>query len=54
MARRTLAKRGRNVKLVPTWSGMFDEAMAGNVLLPGDNARIAATSFEDWLSAEDQ
>jgi uncharacterized protein YbjT (DUF2867 family) len=51
MARRTNEIRGRNVKLVPTWSGIFDESMAGNVLLPSDSARIASTTFEDWLAA---
>ena len=51
MARRTHEVRGRNVKLVPTWAGVFDESMAGNVLLPGANARIAPTTFEDWLAA---
>jgi hypothetical protein len=24
--------------------------MAGNVLLPGENARIAPTTFDDWLA----
>ncbi|MCV7283304.1 SDR family oxidoreductase [Mycolicibacterium flavescens] len=52
MARRTLAARGRQVKLVPTWSGMFGPSMAGNVLLPGDNARIAPTTFDDWLATQ--
>src|SRR6185312_2557286 len=51
MARRTNEIRGRTVKLVPTWSGIFDESMAGNVLLPSDNARIAPTTFDDWLAA---
>ena len=51
MARRTNEVRGRKVKLVPTWSGVFDESMAGNVLLPGENARIAPTTFDDWLAA---
>lgn len=51
MARRTNEMRGRTVKLIPTWSGVFDESMAGNVLLPGENARIAPTRFEDWLAA---
>jgi uncharacterized protein YbjT (DUF2867 family) len=51
MARRTNAARGREVKLVPTWSGLFDESMAGNVLLPGDDARIAPTTFDQWLAA---
>jgi uncharacterized protein YbjT (DUF2867 family) len=51
MARRTNEIRGRTVKLVPTWSGLFDESMAGNVLLPGENARVASTTFDDWLAA---
>ncbi len=51
MARRTLEVLGRNVKLVPTWSGPLDVSMAGNVLLPADNARIAPTTFDDWLAA---
>jgi uncharacterized protein YbjT (DUF2867 family) len=51
MARRTNDVRGHKVKLVPTWSGIFDESMAGNVLLPGEHARIAPTTFDDWLAA---
>jgi uncharacterized protein YbjT (DUF2867 family) len=51
MARRTLAVRGRSIRLVPTWSGVFDTSMAGTVLLPGDNARIGTTTFDDWLAA---
>jgi uncharacterized protein YbjT (DUF2867 family) len=51
MARRTHEVRGHRVKLVPTWSGIFGESMAGSVLLPGDDARIAPTTFEDWLAA---
>ena len=51
MARRTLEVHGRKVKLVPTWSGPLDVSMAGNVLLPGENARIAPTTFDDWLAA---
>jgi uncharacterized protein YbjT (DUF2867 family) len=50
MARRTNTVRGRTVKLVPTWSGIFGQSMAGNVLLPGENARITATTFDDWLA----
>ncbi|TLP66191.1 SDR family oxidoreductase [Microbispora triticiradicis] len=50
MARRTLAARGRTVKLVPTWSGLFDTSMAGDVLLPGEDARIAPTTFDEWLA----
>lgn len=51
MARRTHQMRGRDVKLVPTWSAMFDETMAGNVMLPGERGRIAPTTFEEWLAA---
>jgi uncharacterized protein YbjT (DUF2867 family) len=52
MARRTLEVRGHKVKLVPTWSdGIFGREAAGNVLLPGSDARIAPTSFDDWLAA---
>lgn len=52
MARRTNEVRGRTVKLVPTWSTMFGPSMAGNALLPADGARIAPTTFDEWLAAE--
>ncbi len=51
MARRTAQARGRAVQLVPTWAAMFGPEMAGNVLLPGEGARIAPTTFDDWLKA---
>jgi uncharacterized protein YbjT (DUF2867 family) len=51
MARRTLAVRGRDVTLVPTWEATFGLDMAGEVLLPGPDARLTSTSFEDWLAA---
>ena len=51
MARRNHAVLGRAVKLVPTWSGPLGEEMAGNVLLPCDNARIESTTFDQWLAA---
>lgn len=50
MARRTHRARGRDVRLVPTWSGVFGPEMAGTVLLPGEGARIAPTTFEEWLA----
>jgi uncharacterized protein YbjT (DUF2867 family) len=50
MARRTLAARGRSLRLVPSWRGTFDVSMAGEVQLPGDGARIGPTSFDDWLA----
>jgi len=51
MARRTNDVRGHRVRLIPSWSGLFDTSMAGNVLLPGDRARIAPTTFDEWLAA---
>ncbi|MEU4741377.1 SDR family oxidoreductase [Actinosynnema sp. NPDC023658] len=50
MARRTLQAQGRDVRLVPTWSGMFGPEMAGNALLPDEDARIAPTTFDEWLA----
>jgi uncharacterized protein YbjT (DUF2867 family) len=52
MARRTNQARGHAVRLVPTWDGLFGPAMAGNVLLPGEGARIAPTTFDEWLAAQ--
>jgi uncharacterized protein YbjT (DUF2867 family) len=52
MARRTNEARGRTVRLVPTWSGVFGTTMAGEVLLPGADARIAPTTFDQWLTAQ--
>ncbi|MET8337437.1 SDR family oxidoreductase [Streptosporangium canum] len=52
MARRTNEARGRVVKLVPTWSAGFGLAMAGNVLMPGEGARIAPTTFDEWLAEQ--
>lgn len=52
LARRTLAARGREVTLVPTWSSIFGVEMAGNALLPGAGARIAPTTFDQWLSRQ--
>jgi uncharacterized protein YbjT (DUF2867 family) len=51
MTRRSFAARGEAVTLVPTWDGMFDVSMAGKVLLPGEGARIAPTTFDQWLAA---
>ena len=52
LARRTLAARGRDVTLVPTWSSIFGLSMSGNALLPAENARIAPTTFDQWLSRQ--
>jgi uncharacterized protein YbjT (DUF2867 family) len=50
MARRTYQARGRDVKVVPTWSTVFGPSMAGDVLLPADDARILPTTFDEWLT----
>jgi uncharacterized protein YbjT (DUF2867 family) len=51
MARRTLTARGDPTVLVPTWrAGIFGVEMAGEVLLPGPDARIAPTTFATWLA----
>lgn len=52
MARRTNDARGHAVKLVPTWSSILGPEMAGDVLLPGEGARIAPTTFDEWLAKE--
>lgn len=49
MARRTFAAQGREVRIVPTWSGEFGTDDAGDVLLPGPDALIAPTTFDRWL-----
>lgn len=50
MARRTLAARGETVRLVPSWRGPFGVEMAGEVLLPGPDAELAPTTFDEWLA----
>ncbi|MGY2075879.1 SDR family oxidoreductase [Blastococcus sp. SYSU DS0828] len=52
MVRRTNDVLGRQVKLRPSWSTVFGPEMAGEVLLPADGARIAPTTFDDWLAAQ--
>ena len=53
MARRTLAAQGRSIRLVPTWhGGIFDDAAAGDVLLPAADAEIAPTTFDEWLATQ--
>jgi len=51
MARRTYAARGQQIRLVPTWHAIFDTSMAGDVLLPGPDARLGRTTFDAWLAA---
>lgn len=52
LARRTLAARGESVRLVPSWGGPFGVDMAGEVLLPGPDARILPTTAEAWLATQ--
>ncbi|HKV68707.1 MAG TPA: NAD(P)H-binding protein [Gaiellales bacterium] len=52
MARRTLAARGEGVRLTTGWREPFGVEMAGDVLLPGPDARTAETTFDDWLERQ--
>lgn len=53
MARRTLAARGEELRLVPSRHVVpFSVEMAGDVLLPGNDARIAPTTFDTWLASQ--
>ena len=52
MARRTNDARGYAVKLIPTWSSLLGSEMAGDALLPGEGARIAPTTFDEWLATQ--
>ncbi len=52
MTRRTHQATGREVEIVPSWSGAFGAEMAGDVLLPAADRRVAPTRFEDWLAAQ--
>jgi uncharacterized protein YbjT (DUF2867 family) len=53
MARRTLAARGESIRLIPSWrSGVFGVDAAGEMLLPGPEARLAPTTFDAWLTME--
>lgn len=46
MALPTLAARGEAIRLVPSWrAGLFGVGAAGEVLLPGPDARLAPTTF---------
>ncbi|OXM70709.1 NAD(P)H-binding protein [Amycolatopsis thermalba] len=52
MARRTYEARGRSATFAPTWSGLFGPEMAGEVMLAGDGARLAPTTFDEWLAEQ--
>jgi uncharacterized protein YbjT (DUF2867 family) len=50
MARRTLAARGESIRLIPSWrTNVYGVEAAGEVLLPGPDARLAPTTFDAWL-----
>ncbi|MDO8108021.1 SDR family oxidoreductase [Isoptericola sp. b441] len=50
MARRTLGVLGRPLELAPTWRGVFGAELAGDAMLPSDDARICPTTFDRWLA----
>jgi uncharacterized protein YbjT (DUF2867 family) len=53
MARRTLAARGDPTRLRASWrDGPFGVEMAGEMLLPGPEARLGTTTFESWLGRQ--
>jgi uncharacterized protein YbjT (DUF2867 family) len=53
MARRTLEARGESLRLIPSWrTGVFGIEAAGEVLLPGPEARWAPTTFDAWLTTQ--
>jgi len=53
MARRTLTARGESLQLVPSWhNGIFGVEAAGEILLPGPEVRLAATTFDSWLTTQ--
>jgi uncharacterized protein YbjT (DUF2867 family) len=53
MARRTLAARGESIRLIPSWrTGVFGVEAAGEMLLPGPEARLAPTTFDAWLALQ--
>jgi uncharacterized protein YbjT (DUF2867 family) len=55
MARRTLSARGESIRLVPSWrGGLFGVEAAGELLLPGPDARLAPTTFDAWLAEQGQ
>jgi uncharacterized protein YbjT (DUF2867 family) len=55
MARRTLAGRGESIRLIPSWrTGLFGLDAAGEVLLPGPEARLAPTTFDAWLAGQNE
>jgi len=53
MARRTLSARGDPTRLRASWrDGPYGVDWAGEVLLPGDRARLGTTTFDTWLGQQ--
>jgi hypothetical protein len=51
MARRTMAGRPGSIRVLASWdAGLFDPDTPPDAALPGPGARVAPTSFEDWLA----
>ena len=51
LARRTLQARGHELRLVPTWRGVFGLELSGEAMLPGDHALLTEMTFDQWLAA---
>ena len=50
MARRTFAVLNERIELQASWRGnIYGVEAAGEKLLPGPDARLASTTFEEWL-----
>ena len=47
-----LQKKLRRQKIMPKKARKLNRSMAGNALLPGESARLAPTTFEQWLSRQ--
>jgi uncharacterized protein YbjT (DUF2867 family) len=51
MARRSFAVLGEQVHIIPTWHGPMGLDMSGDALLAGPGARLAPTTFDEWLTS---
>ncbi|WP_238431456.1 hypothetical protein [Streptomyces cavernae] len=47
-----LAEHGEDHAVQSARLSLFGRAMAGDVLLPGEGARITPTTFEEWLTKQ--
>jgi uncharacterized protein YbjT (DUF2867 family) len=52
MARRTFQAQGRTTRVTAGGVSIFGPDMADSMPLPGENARITPTTFEDWLAEQ--